>query len=188
MFERRFPHGQHICALYSTREERIAQAAEYLQDGLAAGDRILYAAESAADLEELRAAIAAGIPDFDARVAAGAVIELTHDEAHLQDGHFDAERMLAMLNDLIEETLDRGFAGLRTCGDMSWLLRKAPGSDQLLVYESMVNSLFEGRPVSGMCQYDEMRLPVSVRGTAMLTHPVLALGGTHGPNGLYQPR
>ena len=187
MFERRYPHGQHVCALYRTPQERISQAADYLQDGLNAGDRILYVAESTAALEDLRKAIAAGVPDFAARDSRGAVLAFTHDEAHLQGGHFDAERMLQMLNEAIDAALDFGFAGLRTCGDMSWLLRHVPGSDQLLDYESMVTSMFEGRPASGMCQYDESALSHAILDGALTTHPMAVVAGAHRPNPSYRP-
>jgi hypothetical protein len=38
--------GQHICAVYETPEEQIAIAAEYLADGLRAGERAFYVAEN----------------------------------------------------------------------------------------------------------------------------------------------
>ena len=40
-----FRQGEHICALYQTEEEQIAVAAEYLADGLRAGERVFYVAE-----------------------------------------------------------------------------------------------------------------------------------------------
>jgi hypothetical protein len=37
---------------------------------------------------------------------------------------------------------------------MSWLLEDAPGSDQVVVYEALLNQFFHGARAAGMCQYD----------------------------------
>lgn len=58
------------------------------------------------------------------------------------DGRFDSERMLRMLNEAVEAALNDGFAGLRTCGDMSWLLDDAPGTQHVVEYESLLNQFF----------------------------------------------
>lgn len=60
-------------------------------------------------------------------VKRGALVEATHDEAHLADGSFSSERMLRLLNEAMETALKDGFTGLRACGDMSWLLAEPEG-------------------------------------------------------------
>lgn len=50
--------------------------------------------------------------------------------------------MLRMLNEAVEAALNDGFAGLRTCGDMSWLLDDAPGTQHVVEYESLLNQFF----------------------------------------------
>jgi hypothetical protein len=73
-------------------------------------------------LKRFRAALTdAGIDAADA-ARQGALVESTHADAHLAGGCFDCERMLNLLNDAVESALNDGFKGLRTCGDMSWLL------------------------------------------------------------------
>ena len=52
-----FRQGEHICALYQTEEEQIAVAADYLADGLRAGERVFYVAESDGALTRFRAAL-----------------------------------------------------------------------------------------------------------------------------------
>jgi hypothetical protein len=97
--------------------------------------------------------------DVDATERSTALLLRTSDQAHLQDGHFDSERMLKMLNESIEKALDDGFAGLRTCGDMSWLADTPPGAHQVIEYEAVLNQLFRNVHGLGMCQYDRKRLP-----------------------------
>ena len=98
---------------------------------------------------------------------------------HLIDGVFDSERMLTMLNNAAEQALNDGYAGLRTCGDMTWLLDDAPGSTQVAEYEALVTELFKSVRALAMCQYDRARLPPGVLTNAFATHPTLVIAGQH---------
>jgi hypothetical protein len=180
-----YRQGEHICSIHESADEQVATAADYLADGLRAGARALYVGESEAAFDRLRAALdGAGI---DAAVAekVGALLLRTHAEAHLQDGAFDSERMLAFLNEAIEEALEDGFAGLRGCGDMSWLLGDAPGTEQLLEYEAHLTRFFLRTPAAAMCQYDRRRLPPRFVNHALATHPSVVIDGVHKANGFF---
>jgi hypothetical protein len=88
----RFEQGQHICAVYESPDEPIAMAADYVADGLRAGERVLYVAESEAALALFRSAPRAFGINAEAEALRGALIQKTHNEAHLIDGRFDSER------------------------------------------------------------------------------------------------
>src|SRR4029078_1758888 len=90
------------------------------------------------------------------------------------------------LNDAVELAMLDGFTGLRTCGDMSWLLLDAPGSAQVFEYESFLNRFFEGVPAQGMCQYDRRRLPPDLIDHALATHPSAVLKRRSAANPLYR--
>src|SRR5262245_35978185 len=117
-----FRQHEHICSLYETEEEQLTTAAEYLSDGLRCGERCYYVAPSRQALTHFRAALGRTGVDADLMARRGALIEATNADAHLAGGHFDTERMIDLLNDAVEAALNDGFMGLRTCGDMSWLL------------------------------------------------------------------
>ena len=179
-------HGQHICAVYDTRDEQRAVALAYIRDGLAKGERCLYAAGSSEELNEFRRGIKAlGIDVLDAE-RRGALLLRTKHEAHLVGGCFDSERMLEMLNQTLDESLQAGFSGLRTCGDMSWLLDDAPGSTHVVEYEAHLNRFFENSHGMGMCQYDRARLPTAII-DAIATHSSVVLDDQHKPNPFYRP-
>lgn len=182
-----FTQGDHICALYETEDERVAIAAEYVADGLRRGERCYYVAESRQAIDRLRMALRRGGIDVAEMVLRGALVEATHDEAHLINGQFDSERMLRLLNEAVERAMQDGFTGLRTCGDMSWLLEDAPGSAQVVEYESFLNRFFEGVPAQGMCQYDRRRLPPHLVDQALVTHKSAVLKRQHAANAFYRP-
>lgn len=185
--DRDLDQGQHICTIYDTPEEQLAVAAVYIAAGLARNERCLYVADSLEALADLRRALEPHGIDAAAEEFNGALLLLTSDMAHLEGGFFDSERMLRMLNDAVEAALDAGFTGVRTCGDMSWLLRGAQGSDQVLEYEALLNEFFPSVRAIGMCQYDRARLPSELVRGALAKHPTIATRGRYQRNPAYQP-
>ena len=181
-----FRRGEHICALYDTEDQQLAVAAEYLADGLRTGERAFFVAESPVALERFRRALMElGVEVVPAETRRALVLR-THAEAHLADGRFDSERMLRLLNEAVEDAVRDGFTGLRTCGDMSWLLSDPPGAEQLVEYEAMLNQFFEGVPGSGMCQYHRERLAAHVLDHALATHSSAIVDGRHTGNPFYE--
>ena len=181
-----YRQGEHICAVYKTEDEQLATAAEYLADGLRAGERVFYVAESPAAVKRFRAALTRCGVNAAAKAKQGALVESTHADAHLVDGRFDVERMMRLLNEAVESALNDGFAGLRTCGDMSWLLQKPAGAESVVEYEALLNQFFEGIRGAGMCQYDRSRLPEHLIDHALATHPSVIVDARHKPNPYYR--
>jgi hypothetical protein len=184
---RDFCQGDHICTLFDTVEEQLAVAAEYIADGLARNERCMYVSHPKEALENFRQALGRQNVDVAAAESSGALLILPTAAAHLVDGHFDSERMLAMLNSAVEEALDAGFTGLRTCGDMSWLLDSPPGAEQVVEYEGLLNQYFHSVRALGMCQYDRTRLPAGLLDHALATHPSVVIAHRHRDNPHYRP-
>jgi hypothetical protein len=182
-----FKQGDHVCAFYDTEEEQLAVATEYVADGLRRGERCLYVADSLAAIGRFCGRLdAIGIDSRDA-IDRGALHLKTKNHAHLVDGHFDSERMLRLLSEAVEEALNDGFIGLRTCGDMSWLLDQAPGSSQVVEYEALLTQFFQNVRAVGMCQYDRTRLPVGLLDHALSTHPTAVVDRAHKHNPFFMP-
>ena len=182
-----YRQGEHICALYDSPEEQRSVAAEYLADGLRIRQRCFYVAESVEALLQFRRVLGSAGIDVDQCLRSRALVEATHADAHLVDGFFDCERMLASLNQAVESALNDGFTGLRTCGDMSWLLADAPGSDQVVEYEALLNQFFQGIHGCGMCQYHRRRIPPRLLDQALATHSSTVIEGVHKANPFFMP-
>jgi MEDS: MEthanogen/methylotroph, DcmR Sensory domain len=88
---------------------------------------------------------------------------LSSDQSHLVDGQFDSSRMLALLEDAINEALRDGFNGLWATGDMTWEFGNEKNFVKLLDYERGLEQLFEKHAsLSGVCQYHTDALPIGV--------------------------
>jgi hypothetical protein len=166
--------GDHVCTLYSTREEQLAAAVEYIRGGLSRGERCLYVVGEHSPDEFREGLRHAGI-DVDAEEARGALILLTKHEGHLKGGHFDPDKMIHMLHAAVKDALDAGFAGLCAAGDMSWLLDEADGSERIAEYEARLNEFYPSSNALGLCLYNRNRLPEATLDHCIATHPFVRI-------------
>lgn len=177
-----FHHGDHVCAMYMSAEEQETVAARFIAEGLSVGERCLFAGASTAALARFRDRLRGEGIHAATEEHRRALLLLTKEQAHLVDGCFDSERMLRMLNQAVEDALNDGFAGLRTCGDMSWLLDDAAGASQVVEYEALVTELFKTVRGLAMCQYDRSLLPPEIIDHALATHRTIVMDGAHATN------
>lgn len=182
-----FHYGDHVCAIHESSEEQARTAAQFVAEGLRVGDRCLFAGMSPEAIDRFCEQLAAQGIDVDKARRDGALLLRTSDQAHLQDGHFDGERMLRLLSQTLEDALDAGYSGLRTCGDMTWLLDHAPGEHQVAEYEALVTELFRSVRAVGMCQYDRTQLPATVLDQALATHGAVVIDGAKTRNPFAKP-
>ena len=170
------PHD-HVCLVYSSREEQLAAVVPYVRLGLAAGERCVCIAD-AGGIAELGAALGAAGVDTEAQAGRGALALLTPRGAYLRDGAFDPDDMIAFLTAETERALADGFRALRVTGEMTWVLAGAPGSDRLVEYEAQLNRFFPGHEAGAICQYDRKRFPPEVLLDVIRTHPLVITGRT----------
>ena len=169
--------GDHICCLFNTEEEHLSIATRYIAEGLRQREHCLYAGRSPAVLARFEARLADEGIDVQRMVENGALTLATTADTHLAHGRFDSEWMLRMMNDKLEAVMNAGFTGLRTCGDMSWLLDDAPGAGDVVVYEALCTEFFKNTRAVGMCMYDRARLPAGLLDSALSTHPTTFVNG-----------
>jgi hypothetical protein len=171
-----YQQGDHVCTLFSSREEQLRAAIDYIRGGLSRGERCLcFCGEQAPD--EFRAELRAAGIDADAEVRRGALVLITKREGHLRGGSFKASRMIDMLNGAVSDALKAGFAGLCVAGDMTWLLDGAPGSHEIVEYEALLNHFYSSRQALGLCQYNRNRLPAKILDTCLATHRHIRVEG-----------
>ena len=170
-----YQQGDHICTLYTSPQEQLAAAIEYIRGGLERGERCLYVCGEHTP-DELRAALATSGIDVPKEESRGALILITKHEGHLQGGAFSPDRMIHMLEKAVQDALDAGFQGLCAAGDMSWVLDGAPGTGDLAEYESRLNAFYANSRALGLCQYSR-KLPAQILDHCLATHPFVRIDG-----------
>ena len=88
--------------------------------------------------EHLRRLGSAGIP-VDAVEENGQLELRNWAEAYLLDGHFDQDRMLALIEKVLQGGKQQGFSLTRLIAQMEWALEDRPGVDDLVEYEARLN-------------------------------------------------
>lgn len=171
-----YRQGDHVCTLYSNREEQRASAIEYIRGGLSRGERCLFVVtENTTD--EFRDALRNAGIDADTEEARGALILITKHDGHLKGGSFEPDKMISMLHQALRDAIDAGFEGLCAAGDMSWLLDEADGSERIAEYEARLNAFYPSSRALGLCQYDRNRLPAETLDHGLATHPHVRIDG-----------
>jgi two-component system, chemotaxis family, sensor kinase Cph1 len=178
-----YQQGDHICTLYSSPEEQLQAAVEYIKAGLGRGERCLYVCGEHTP-KELRAALQAAGIDVKSQEKRGALILITKSDAHLKGGRFAADKMITLLHQAVQDALDAGFKGLCAAGDMGWVMDQAPGTEELAEYESRLNEFYTHNRALGLCQYNRATLPHEFLDHCIATHRVVRI---EGPIGLENP-
>jgi hypothetical protein len=171
-----YQQGDHVCTLFSSREEQINAAIDYIRGGLARGERCLYVCGEQTP-DQFRVDLRNAGINTDAEEKRGALVLITKREGHLKGGSFNASRMIEMLRGAVADALKAGFAGLCAAGDMTWLLDDAPGSQEIVEYEALLNHFYSSNRALGLCQYNRSRLPAKMLDTCLATHRHIRVEG-----------
>lgn len=176
-----------MCAFVRSREEEYAIRAPFMKEGLEQGERLLQIVEQRSRPDHEARLARAG---FDAkRARPDQTMTLSWEEAHLREGRFDQDRMIALVRSTLDASREAGYPLVRGMANMSWALLGAPGTERLLEYEARFNEFCEGRPDVLVCCYEIDRFPAGTVVDLVRTHPALIIGGIYHENPYYmQPR
>jgi hypothetical protein len=171
-----YQQGDHVCGLFSTPEEQLTAAVEYIRAGLDRGERCLYVC-CERELKDFRAVLKRSGIQVGAEEKRGALVLVTKRQGHLKGGTFDPNRMISMLGAAVDDALKAGFTGLAAAGDMSWLLDEAPGSEKIAEYEARLNHFYKNHRALGLCLYNRTKLPDAALDHGIATHRYIRIEG-----------
>ena len=179
--------NHHLASIYETQRDQFAAVVPFIKQGLARDERCLYVADDNTSEEVLEALRDGGV-DVDTARETGQLSIHTKADTYLRTGEFETERML----DFWEETLteacdDEGYAGVRAAAEMTWALDGDTGLDQLVQYESLLNTIYSGEDYVVLCQYNRERFSADVLSDVIRSHPLVVSNGTVCQNFYYHP-
>jgi PAS domain S-box-containing protein len=145
------PWGAHLCLFYESPQDLVEILVAYGVAGLENGEAILLMTCDAGALRELEARLRLAVPDYDRRVAEGAIELRRPEDTYVVGGRFDAEVVLDFWLAKLREALDRGFKGVRANGDEAWLRPDNWVSFQR--YEETLGDAIAGQHALLLCAY-----------------------------------
>jgi len=174
---------RHICAFFNSREEQDKVLMPFFKEGLERGEKIFNIIDARRHDEHVCACEKHGI-DAEAAQANGQLEVLHWEDAYLKDGYFDGDRMIRVLEEVVEGNRSR-YGLSRLMGNMEWALEAAPGVTDIVEYETKLNYVLPRYPDPVVCVYDLNKHSGSVVMDILRTHPMVIIGGVLQENPLY---
>jgi signal transduction histidine kinase len=98
------------------------------------------------------------------------------EDPFLQESRFDPLRMVAWFQAHGDAAIRDGFTAFRAVGEVISVWTPSPSVARLHEFESRLNQLVVGRPISLMCTYDRSRFAPALVRESLATHPLVAVG------------
>ena len=176
----------HICAFFGSKEEEYRVLIPFIKEGLDQGDRIFQIVDERRHAEHVRRLEEAGINTAEAQRAER--MELRHwDQAYLQDGRFDCQRQLALIEGVLVKGKAKGCPRTRVMGGAEWAMMDLPGVHGFIEYEARLNELLADHEDPVCCIYDVSKFSASLVLDALRVHPAVIIGGVLQENPFYVP-
>ncbi|GAA1341058.1 MEDS domain-containing protein [Saccharothrix algeriensis] len=141
----------HVCWSYDGHAEFQRGAAEFLDEGLALGRRVLLVGPGSP--ESLAAALS-GVEGAAAALATGAAEVCSIDDTYGGGGVVDPPAQVDAYAAATERALADGYTGLRVAAQATPLVRTPEQLAAFLRYEHLVDRYAAGHPFSALCAYD----------------------------------
>jgi hypothetical protein len=129
---------RHVCAFFHNADEEYRVLLPFIKDGFERGEKAFHIVDPKLREEHRQRLASAGI-DVGAAEMNGQFELRNWADAYLRDGHFDQDRMLALIQEVLDGGPQQGFARTRLVAHMEWALEDRPGVDDLVEYETRLN-------------------------------------------------
>ena len=177
----------HVCAFFNSRDEEYKVLSPYFKEAIEQGEKnvhIINPAHAADHRERLQVS---GI-DTHACEACGQLDVLAWEQAYLdENGVFDKDKMLAIVDHLTGAGLDASFGRIRIMGDMGWVFSGVPGAEDILEFEAQVNEVLSRNRQPAVCVYDIAKLSGAMMMDLLRRHPLTLIGGVVQENPYFTP-
>jgi len=129
---------RHVCAFFHSPDEEYRTLLPFIQEGFTRGEKAFHIVDPTLRQDHLGRLQSGGI-DVAAAEGIGQLELRNWADAYLRDGHFDQDRMLALIQEVLESGTHQGFTLTRLLAHMEWALEDRPGVDDLVEYETRLN-------------------------------------------------
>ncbi len=170
------PESVHVCLIYDDEAQRRKIVSQYLAAGLKRGETVRYVADTTPP-EQVRAWLLESGAELEQAEAAGSFGISTANSFYCPSGRFVPQQVLDGLISRYAMAQKAGYTGSRAATEMAWALRGIPGSDRLLEYETLISTLPNTFPHTGMCQYDARLFDGATLFQVLQVHPYMIAQG-----------
>jgi hypothetical protein len=138
--------SRHVCAFFNTKDEEYRILLPFMKEGFEQGDKAFHIIKEDHRPEHRRRLRQAGIA-VDEAERSGQLDVRRWEDAYLREGRFDQDRMLALVEEVLQGGKAQGYPLTRLVANMEWALEDRPGVNDIVEYETRVNFV--------MAKYDD---------------------------------
>jgi hypothetical protein len=177
---------RHICAFFNSKEEEYRILLPFIKEGIDRGERACHIIDQGHGPEH-RLRLGQANIDVDVAESKGQLEVRRWEDAYLRDGRFDQNRMLDLIEGVLNTGKDQGYALTRLVANMEWGLKDRPGVSDIVEYESRLNYVLPKYDDPVCCTYDLAKFGAGVVMDVLRTHPMVIIGGILQENPFYVP-
>ena len=130
--------SRHVCAFFNSKDEEYRVLLPFIKEGFSNGEKAFHIVKESHHDGHRQTLSGAGIP-VDGAEATGQFELRRWEDAYLRDGHFDQNRMLALIEEVLQAGRSQGYPLTRLVANMEWALEDRPGVTDVVEYETRLN-------------------------------------------------
>lgn len=130
--------ARHVCAFFHSKEEEYRVLLPFIKEGFDNGDKAFHIVKEDQHAGHRHTLTTAGVP-VAAAEGSGQFELRRWEDAYLRDGHFDQNRMLVLIEEVLQAGKTQGYPLTRLVANMEWALEDRPGVTDIVEYETRLN-------------------------------------------------
>ena len=173
--------ARHVCGFFDGPLEAHRVLMPFIVDGLERGERAVHVVDPERKATHAEWLASAGV-DVERTLDTGQLEIHTWQDVYLNGGRFDRASVRAFVMQSLAAGRAGGFPLTRFIGHMEWALQNAPGVEDLVAYESEIDSVLRGVTDPVVCVYDLERHPAGAMAKVLSVHPLGIVDGDLRPS------
>lgn len=170
----RMASGDHACLGFDDDDARWEIRAAFAEAGLHRGEQVMFFTDPATSVEETVNRLSALGVRAGRALALGGLVVVNEIPGYDPVTGFDPEARAAAWVQATDAAHRQGFPGIRSVGDMSWVL-DGVDQDSLIAYEAALTPVFADIGFTAICEYDRRRFTPGLLGRVSAAHPTSVL-------------
>ena len=179
---------RHVCAFFHTQDQEDKVLVPFLKEGIERGEKAFCVLGPEIRKHLLQRLRRTGIEVTLAEKRG--LLEITQwDRTVVQNGRFDQETVLALIQTVLSQGKTRGFQLTRFVGGMEWALEYGVGINELVEFEARVNHISPRFQDPLICVYNLAKCNINAGAVLdiLRTHPLTIIGDVVAENPFFVP-
>jgi hypothetical protein len=177
---------RHVCAFFHTQDQEDKVIVPFLKEGIDRGEKVFCALDTKMRTHLLRKLSLAGV-EVKSAAKRGQLEVKQCKKTYVRDGRFNQEAMLALIQDVLSQGREQGFALTRFVARMECVMVGRVGINELVEYEARLNQVLPKFRDPVVCVYNLTKFNAGVVLDILRTHPVVIIGDLVAENPFFVP-